>query len=178
MLHLITLHSRFWKPRLNPEVVALWIQPFWAVGLNSILKDLIERWERFQSRVLSLVMSYSCSSTVVALLRWLTHTACVFEKADCAVVCKTGNVSWYDPRGASPGQTLLTLWKTHPPQTHTEMETYKLTTGVKKYPHLYCVALTWKVSTWAAEQWVTQPASWCHCETLFMLFFFFLEAIL
>lgn len=82
------------------------------------------------------------------------------------------------PRGADPGQTLLTLRKTHPAETHSEMETYQLTTKVKKYPQLHCISLTWKVSIWEAEQWITQPASWCHCATLFMLFSSSLEAIL
>lgn len=50
-----------------------------------------------------------------------------------------------NPRGADPGQTLLTLWKTHPSQPRSEMETYMLTTEVKKYPCLHYVALMWKV---------------------------------
>lgn len=46
-----------------------------------------------------------------------------------------------NPRGDDPGQTVLTLRKTHPSEPRNEMETYKLTTEVKKYPCLHCIAL-------------------------------------
>lgn len=59
-----------------------------------------------------------------------------------------------NPGGADPGQTLLTLRKTHPSKPRSEMETCKLTTEVKKYPRLHCTALTWKVfyvRSWAVS---------------------------
>lgn len=105
------------------------------------------------------------------------HTACVFEKLTVLSCAKQEMCNGMNPGGADPGQTLLTSWKTHPSEPHSETQTYKLTTEVKKYLCLHCIALMWKVLTQDAEQQIMCPSCQCHHGTVLVVVLF-LEEIL
>lgn len=105
-----------------------------------IPKDMTERWQvSVRSAFLWLcTVRLSCSSTVVNQLRRIIHAACVSEKVHCHVQNRKRVMVWTP---VEPIQGKLS-WPCEP---HSKVETHKLTTEVKKYTSLICIALTWKV---------------------------------